>query len=394
MNKYVCFGVIKNQQGVWYRQINVETLVIEDSLTLKDKDFNEKKYYEFIKKDNSKNIFTVIAEIVFDVKQNIKSNLRGYLVVNNNTISPILVSYDKLLRLLQNNFCMNFGLTTVNNKKFLKKNSNVDILKIENNYLKGRIDFSFEDVALNSEMSRTALDFCMTYNGFELVHRETWEDDYFGVVSPFVSEIWINGDGNIIILNLVFDTRKNLYLLNYMHNTFMCLKHVDHDKYMKFLRKHSYLGLSTIPIDSKEDDLTIFYSYEFYRFMGLNQVFKSFTTNCIPLYRDERLYGASTLLPLLPNKRKWIDKVATPIIRQKYGKYNEFDIDHALRLLIGRHTLQKPMNKTIYNLYYEYAISKPLDEFVNILCNSLGCKNEISIAVRIFAEGLKTDFKI
>lgn len=393
MNKYICVGTYKNYQGKWYRHINVETLVVEDSLSLKDKDFNEKKYSDFVQNDNSKNVYTVIAEIVFDIKKNSKSNLRGYLVLHNNTICPILTSYEGLLNILKNNFCMNYSLTTVNNVKYLKKNSNVEVLKIDNKYLKGKLDYSLEDVSLNKEMSDPALRFCMEYNGFKLSHEEKWEGDYFGRKLPFVSQIWVNKDGDIIILNLVYDTSTGLYNLNYFHNIYMALRHVNEKEYGKTMSKYRYLGFSTIPLQNEKDDLTLFYTSEFYRFMSLNKFFNEFTTPCIPFYCDKKLYAASTLLPLLPNKRDWLNNVANPIIKEKYSKYYDYDIDYALRLLLGWQTLKYPKVNIMYTLYDKYRINKTLPDFVELLKERLGNKKEIDIAVRIFAEGLKTGFK-
>lgn len=263
--KIVCVGMEYQQGETVYFYVSLEDLSPFSSKDLKDNKFNEKKYKQF--KRGVLKIYTVLG-----IVERYNSPI-GY-IVSNNYGDVELYTEKMLIKLLKNNYCMNYTIRNSNNKFTLCKNPNITVKHFDNEEIKKMCNINFDDLDLHKNMTLDAIRFCMKKNDFKEAYCADFNHMYYREERPCKHLIYFNKEGVLICLNIIETDKKGVYDLNYFGQSCTAERILDSKKYHAYLAKGSYISASTSPIgeDTKTGNCILKFQVskwsDFFRFIN------------------------------------------------------------------------------------------------------------------------------
>lgn len=264
-----------------YTYIKMSDLSVVYKYDLVDTSFNEKSYLKLLKDLNkmgskNKSIYTVIAEITNDYDG---KYTEGYLIASNKC-SIELIKESELLNFVKRHIVTNFYLVSGSTGEYVRKKVGVDLFKMNNSELKKIYPYSLDDYRLNKDMNLDQLEFCMQKNGFKLGYSEDFKAHVYGKgLEDCKFLIYYNKKGDILYFNYT-ETGK----LGYFGNELLALRHVNSNKYHKYLKNNPYLSCSSHPFgDIDISDIILFSYSDIYRFMQAVKGLNEYSTPVLPL---------------------------------------------------------------------------------------------------------------
>ena len=302
---FVCVG----QKGKNFVHIELESLKPLFDNELLDISFNSKKFLDFQK--YSRIVLTVVGVVFTEYEREL-----GFVVANNKGDIK-LYKEEKLLSLLKKYPCMNYSIVEKDSKCYIRKNPKAVIRSYLDEDIKKLLGVSFEDFELKSEMTLEELDYCMQNNDFKLGYKEEFIDKSFGRERKAVHLVYFNSEGTQCVFNWVGNQ------LNYYHQDYCMMRHIDHNKYVNFIRNNPYSLGSTIPVDGVATDILVLTSQNIYQFLNSAKNAKVYSKPCKPYYISDTLDGMLEMVHITPEDSNIISEYS----QEKSSKKGVASID-------------------------------------------------------------------
>lgn len=337
-----CVG---KQKGL-YLYINPKTLRFNADKSLIDNTFNEKKYNDF-KKKNSK-VYTVISEICYSKEY---ESLQGYIIADDKGQLDVL-TLDRVLEKLSKYPSMNYTVAYKDKSSYLRKNPGSTIGCLEDSEVKKLLGVGIESYQLQNEMTFEELNFCMAKNRYKIGYYTSFDYKHYDRVAKAHHFIFYNREGTQIVLNAL-EEKKGILNLHWFGSTLILLRHINHNNYLKYIKKHSYDMGSTNPIDGTDTDILLMTNSHTDKFIGIAERVKQYSTPCIPYYLSSKLDGAFEFFHLTSKQHNWVENITKK--EEEKERNCHFGKVLYLRYLIGFENIKK--------------YDKGLQEFYKYFCN-------------------------
>lgn len=315
-----------------YLYINPKTLRFNAEKSLTDNTFNEKKYNDFKKKKSK--VYTIISEICYSKEY---ESFLGYIIADDNGQLDVL-TLDRVVNKLSKYPCMNYTVAYKDKSSYLRRNPGSAIGCLEDSEVKKLLGVGIESYQLQGKMTFEELNFCMSKNGYKIGYYTSFDYEYYNKTVKAHHFIFYNKEGTQIVLNLL-EEDKGVLKLGWFGSTLVLLRHINHDNYLKYIKKYSYDMGSTNPIDGTDTDILLMTNTNTEKFIGIADRVKQYSTPCIPYYLSSKLDGTFELFHLTPKQHKWIEKLVKKE-KEKEDKYPLGKVQY-LRYLIGFENLKK-----------------------------------------------------
>lgn len=330
---FVCVGV----KGNSFCHFDLDSFEFISNSALIDVSFNQKKYADFQKK--SRIVLTILGIVFDDFEREV-----GY-IVGDNKGNIKLCKEEKLISLMKKYPCMNYALVEKDKKFYIRKNPKAVIKSYLDEEVKNLIGVSFDDFELKSNMTLEELDYCMVNNDFKLGYREEFTEHSFGRERKAVHLVYFNNEGSQCIFNWVGNQ------LNYYSQKYCMMRHIDHNKYVNYIRNYPYALGSTNPVDGVNTDILVMTDYNIGKFLGMAKNAKIYSKPCKPYYISDTLDGFFEMTHITPEDSDFVSNYSKE--KAEKLKVKQIDVSFFAKYYIGYKKILR-YNPELQKFYKNY----------------------------------------